>query len=53
MKRKVIFITTIWGQGGTGPETYARYLWEAFRDDPDIEFHLVATGFKSLIPDYI
>jgi glycosyltransferase involved in cell wall biosynthesis len=41
---KVIFITTTWGQGGTGPEIYARYLWEAFRDDPEIEFHLVATG---------
>jgi glycosyltransferase involved in cell wall biosynthesis len=44
MKKKVIFITTSWGKGGTGPEIYARYLWEAFRDDPEIEFHLVATG---------
>ena len=47
MKRKVIFITTAWGKGGTGPEIYARYLWEAFRDDPEIEFHLVATGSGS------
>jgi len=47
MKRKVIFITTSWGKGGTGPEIYARYLWEAFRDDPEIEFHLVATGSGS------
>lgn len=47
MKKKVIFITTSWGKGGTGPEIYARYLWEAFRDDPDIEFHLVATGSGS------
>ena len=44
---KVIFITTSWGKGGTGPEIYARYLWEAFRDDPEIEFHLVATGSGS------
>jgi len=47
MKKKVIFITTTWGKGGTGPEIYARYLWEAFRDDPEIEFHLVATGLGS------
>jgi glycosyltransferase involved in cell wall biosynthesis len=47
MKKKVIFITTSWGKGGTGPEIYARYLWEAFRDDPEIEFHLVATGSGS------
>jgi len=47
MKKKVIFITTSWGQGGTGPEIYARYLWEAFRDDPEIEFHLVAMGAGS------
>ena len=50
MKKKVIFITTTWGQGGTGPEIYARYLWEAFRDDPDIEFHLVASGLNSSHP---
>lgn len=50
MKKKVIFITTTWGQGGTGPEIYARYLWEAFRDDPEIEFHLVATGSGSTHP---
>jgi glycosyltransferase involved in cell wall biosynthesis len=50
MKKKVIFITTSWGQGGTGPEIYARYLWEAFRDDPEIEFHLVASGSNSTHP---
>jgi hypothetical protein len=50
MKRRVVFITTTWGQGGTGPEIYARYLWEAFRDDSDIEFHLVATGSSSSHP---
>jgi glycosyltransferase involved in cell wall biosynthesis len=47
MKKRVIFITTSWGKGGTGPEIYARYLWEAFRDDPEIEFHLVASGSGS------
>lgn len=50
MKKKVIFITTSWGEGGTGPEIYARYLWEAFRDDPEIEFHLVATGSGTTHP---
>jgi glycosyltransferase involved in cell wall biosynthesis len=47
MKKKVIFITTSWGKGGTGPEIYARYLWDSFRDDPEIEFHLVSTGLGS------
>lgn len=50
MKKKVIFITTSWGKVGTGPEIYARYLWEAFRDDPEIEFHLVASGADSTHP---
>lgn len=48
--KRVIFLTTSWGQGTTGPEIYARYLWEAFRDDPEIEFHLVAPGLESTHP---
>ena len=41
---KVIFVTPFWGNPRTGPEVYAKYLWESFRDDPDIEFHLVAAS---------
>jgi len=41
---KVVFITPHWGNQRTGPEVYVRYLWEAFRNDPEIEFHVVAGG---------
>lgn len=44
LRPKVIFVTPLWDKPRTGPEVYARYLWESFRDDPDIEFHLVAGG---------
>lgn len=39
---RVVFVTTVFEGVDTGPGTYARYLWKAFRDDPEIEFHLVA-----------
>ncbi len=38
----MVFVTTVFEGVDTGPGTYARYLWKAFRDDPQIEFHLVA-----------
>jgi glycosyltransferase involved in cell wall biosynthesis len=47
---RVVFATTVFGLGENGPETYARYLWEAFRDDPQIEFHLVAPEFSGAHP---
>ena len=40
MPLRVIFTTTVFDEVQTGPGMYARYLWEAFRDDPDLEFHL-------------
>ena len=43
--RHVIFVTPVFGAGDTGPETYARYLWENFQNDPQVEFHLVAPDF--------
>lgn len=43
-QNKVIFVTPLWDKPRTGPEVYAKYLWETFRDDPDIEFHMVAGG---------
>jgi glycosyltransferase involved in cell wall biosynthesis len=39
---RVVFVTTVFEGTDTGPGTYARYLWNTFRDDPDLEFHLVA-----------
>lgn len=39
---RVVFATHAFEDARTGPAVYARYLWEAFRDDPDIEFHVVA-----------
>jgi glycosyltransferase involved in cell wall biosynthesis len=45
VKTRVVFATPAFGEGASGPETYARYLWDAFRDDPQVEFHLVAPEF--------
>jgi len=39
---RVVFATHAFEDARTGPAVYARYLWEAFRDDPHIEFHLVS-----------
>lgn len=38
----VIFATTVFDEAATGPGRYARYLWDALRDDDEIEFHVVA-----------
>lgn len=46
----VVFVTTGFGDTPTGPSVYAHYLWEGFRDDPDIEFHVVAPGFPQAHP---
>ncbi len=48
--RCIVFATTVFGHGANGPETYARYLWDGFRDDPEIEFHLVAPDFPGAHP---
>lgn len=37
-----MFVTTVFEGVGTGPGTYARYLWHALKDDPEFEFHVVA-----------
>ncbi|HNQ87842.1 MAG TPA: glycosyltransferase family 4 protein [Verrucomicrobiota bacterium] len=46
----VIFVTTVFKDVRTGPAVYARYLWDAFRDDPEIEFHVVAPEFPEAHP---
>jgi len=50
MKPRVIFTTTVFDDVQTGPGIYARYLWRAFRDDPDLEFHVVAPAAKEQHP---
>jgi glycosyltransferase involved in cell wall biosynthesis len=39
---RIVFVTPVFGTGATGPETYARYLWDEFGQDKQFEFHLVA-----------
>lgn len=46
MKPRVIFATSVFENVDTGPGIYARYLWEAFRDDPDFDFHIVAPALR-------
>jgi len=46
MKRRVLFVTTVFDDVQTGPGLYARTLWRALRDDDEIEFHVVAPGFR-------
>ena len=50
MKFRVIFASTVFENVATGPGMYARYLWDAFRDDPEIEFHLVAPTIREKHP---
>ena len=47
---RVVFVTTVFEGVDTGPGIYAHYLWRAFRDDPDIEFHIVAPEFREIHP---
>ena len=42
MKTKVIFLTSVFSSINTGPGIYADYLWNSFRDDREIDFHIVA-----------
>lgn len=37
----VVFVTSVFGEVHNGPALYANYLWGAFREDPDIDFHIV------------
>ena len=46
MRRRVLFVTTVFDDVATGPGIYARYLWQGLRDDDEIEFHVVAPGFR-------
>ena len=50
MKLRVVFSTSVFDDAETGPAIYARYLWQAFRDDPDLEFHMVAPSSEEQHP---
>ena len=50
MRRRVIFTTTVFDDVQNGPGIYAQYLWQAFRDDPEIEFHLIAPSAEEKHP---
>jgi len=52
MKPRVLFATTVFDDVRTGPGLYANYLWEAFRDDADFEFHVVAPKFREKNPRF-
>ena len=52
MKPRVILATTVFDDVRTGPGLYAQYLWQAFRDDPDFEFHVVAPRFRQEHPRF-
>lgn len=41
----IVFLTTVFEGVDTGPAAYAQYLWAAFRDDPTLDFHVVAPAF--------
>lgn len=43
---RVVFVTTVFEGVDTGPAAYAQYLWAAFGNDPDLEFHVVAPAFR-------
>ncbi|MCE5278162.1 MAG: glycosyltransferase family 4 protein [Planctomycetaceae bacterium] len=48
--RRIVFATTVFDEVANGPAMYAQYLWQAFRDDPDLEFHLVAPAAAQTHP---
>ena len=51
-RQRVVFATTVYGDGANGPETYARYLWDALGEDPEVEFHLVAPELPGVHPHW-
>ena len=49
-KIPVVFVTSVFGDVHNGPAVYANLLWEALRDAPEIEFHLVTPVIKQSHP---
>lgn len=49
-KIPVVFATSVFEEVHNGPALYANYLWQAFKDDPNLEFHLVAPEISTKHP---
>ncbi len=49
-KKRIIFVTTVFDKTANGPGIYAQYLWKALREDPELEFHIVAPSFGESHP---
>jgi len=47
---RVVFATTVFDEVATGPGIFARYLWRAFAEDGEIEFHLVCPAARQSHP---
>lgn len=47
----VIFVTSVFGEVHNGPALYANYLWETFRDDPELDFHMVTPSADETHPN--
>ncbi len=47
---RVVFATTVFDEVATGPGIFARYLWRAFVEDSEIEFHLVCPAARQSHP---
>lgn len=47
---RVVFATTVFEGVETGPGTYARYLWQEFKHDNEVEFHVVAPTLEERDP---
>jgi len=50
-KINVVFVTTHFNTTPNGPAVYANYIWNGFKNDPDIEFHIVAMGEQVNVPN--
>ncbi|HOD83296.1 MAG: Alpha-D-kanosaminyltransferase [Planctomycetes bacterium ADurb.Bin126] len=47
---QVVFATTVFDEVATGPGIFAQYLWRAFAEDGEIEFHLVCPAARQSHP---
>jgi glycosyltransferase involved in cell wall biosynthesis len=50
IRPRIVFVTTVFENVKTGPGIFARYLWEHFCNDDDMDFHLVAPDIKEKEP---
>ena len=41
-KKSIIFVTTTFEESQNGPSIFAQYLWDAFKDRVEFDFHMIA-----------